>query len=70
MITTSAQMSRMLRHRRIASPGPLLALDQPLPAAIHAVSKVEHRFTGSIVFTGRSDFLFSPDSRMAKDALR
>jgi hypothetical protein len=69
MITTSEHMSRVLRRRRLAARGPILALSQPLPLAAHATESSEHRFSGRIVFTGRSDCLFTRDIRMAKDAV-
>lgn len=69
-VTTGAAMTEMLRHRRLIGGQPTLELTQPLPLGAHASTEPGAPVDAhTMLFSGRSDYLYSRDRRMAKDAL-
>ena len=72
VVGASEQMVRSLQRRRLIRRAlPALATTQPLPLRTHArTTGLALRPTASgVIFTGRSDYLYSRDRRMAKDAV-
>jgi hypothetical protein len=68
-VTTGAEMTRMLRRRGLIRRQPTLELNQPLALETHASTGGSVGVPDTMLFSGRSDYLYSRDRRMAKDAL-
>lgn len=66
-ICYSNEMVKMLDQRRLVGPAKALPLLQPFDITMHRDSTSPDIL--SIIFTGRSDLLFSATQKMAKDAL-
>jgi len=68
-VTTGTEMTHMLRRRGLIRREPTLELNQPLALETHASNDGSVGVPDTMLFSGRSDFLYSRDPRMAKDAL-